>query len=96
VEGEAGGSKSTLLSRFLGSLANAVVLEVGGDEAETLFSYGIIDQLQLGTLTEPGTDPMAAGTPLPRPRRAMTPASRRTMRARRRASRAGAGEDEGF
>jgi len=45
VEGEAGGGKSTLLSRFLGSLPDAVVLEVGGDEAETLLSYGIIDQL---------------------------------------------------
>src|ERR1035441_4028692 len=39
VEGEAGGGKSTLLSRFLGSLTNAVVLEVSGDEAETLLSY---------------------------------------------------------
>jgi DNA-binding CsgD family transcriptional regulator len=64
VEGEAGGGKSTLLSRFLGSLPDAVVLEVGGDEAETLLSYGIIDQLQPGTLTEPGTDPMAAGARL--------------------------------
>jgi DNA-binding CsgD family transcriptional regulator len=64
VEGEAGGGKSTLLSRFLGSLPNAVVLEVGGDEAETLLSYGIIDQLQPGTFTEPGTDPMAAGARL--------------------------------
>jgi DNA-binding CsgD family transcriptional regulator len=64
VEGEAGGGKSTLLSRFLGSLPDAVVLEVGGDEAETLLSYGIIDQLQPGALTDPGTDPMAAGARL--------------------------------
>ncbi len=64
VEGEAGGGKSTLLSRFLGSLADAVVLEVAGDEAETLLSYGIIDQLQPGPMTEPGTDPMAAGARL--------------------------------
>jgi DNA-binding CsgD family transcriptional regulator len=64
VEGEAGGGKSTLLSQFLGSLSNAVILEVGGDEAETLLSYGIIDQLQPGTLTEPGTDPMAVGARL--------------------------------
>jgi DNA-binding CsgD family transcriptional regulator len=64
VEGEAGGGKSTLLSRFLGSLADAVVLEVAGDEAETLLAYGIIDQLQPGPLTEPGTDPMAAGARL--------------------------------
>jgi DNA-binding CsgD family transcriptional regulator len=64
VEGEAGGGKSTLLSRFLGSVPDAVVLQVGGDEAETLLSYGIIDQLQQGTLTEPGTDPMAVGAVL--------------------------------
>jgi len=64
VEGEAGGGKSTLLSRFLGSLHNAIVLQVGGDEAETLLSYGVMDQLQPGTLTEPGTDPMAAGARL--------------------------------
>ena len=48
VEGEAGAGKSTLLSRFLGSLSNAAVLEVGGDEAETLLSYGVVDQLQPG------------------------------------------------
>jgi len=64
VEGEAGGGKSTLLSRFLSSLPDAVVVEAGGDEAETLLSYGIIDQLQPGTLTEPGTDPMAVGARL--------------------------------
>ena len=64
VEAEAGAGKSTLLSQFLGSLANAVVLEVGGDEAETLLSYGVIDQLQPGTLTDPGTDPMAVGARL--------------------------------
>src|ERR1700677_4618777 len=64
VEGEAGGGKSTLLSVFLGSLSDAVVLQVGGDEAETLLSYGIIDQLQPGTVTEPGTDPMAVGARL--------------------------------
>jgi predicted ATP-dependent serine protease len=61
MEGEAGGGKSTLLSQFLGSLSDAVVLEVSGDEAETLLSYGIIDQLQPGTVTEPGADPMAVG-----------------------------------
>ncbi len=64
VEGEAGGGKSTLLSRFLGALSHAVVLEAGGDEAETLLSYGMINQLQPGALTEPGTDPMAAGARL--------------------------------
>jgi DNA-binding CsgD family transcriptional regulator len=64
VEAGAGAGKSTLLSQFLGSLANAVVLEVGGDEAETLLPYGVIDQLKHGTLTEPGTDPMAVGARL--------------------------------
>src|SRR5271154_5785188 len=64
VEGEAGGGKSTLLSRFLGSLPDAVILQVDGDEAETLLSYGIVDQLQPGTVTEPGTDPMAVGARL--------------------------------
>jgi DNA-binding CsgD family transcriptional regulator len=64
VEGEAGGGKSTLLSRFLGSLPDAAVLQVSGDEAETLLAYGIIDQLQPGTVTEPGTDPMAVGARL--------------------------------
>src|ERR1035438_6853359 len=59
LEGDAGGGKSTLLSEFLGSLSDAVVLEVGGDEDETLLSYGVIDQLQPGTVTDPGTDSMA-------------------------------------
>ncbi|MGD0246157.1 MAG: AAA family ATPase [Streptosporangiaceae bacterium] len=61
LEGDAGAGKSTLLSEFLGSLSDAVVLEVGGDEDETLLSYGVIDQLQPGTSTDPGTDPMAVG-----------------------------------
>ena len=64
VEGEAGGGKSTLLARFLGALPDAVVLAAGGDEAETFLSYGIIDQLQPGAPTEPGTDPMAVGAQL--------------------------------
>src|SRR5580704_6351009 len=64
VEGEAGAGKSSLLSQFLSSLSNAVVLQVGGDEAETLLSYGIVDQLQPGAVTEPGTDPMAVGARL--------------------------------
>ena len=64
IEADAGAGKSTLLSRFLSALENAVVLQVGADEAETLLSYGVIDQLQPGTLTEPGTDAMAAGAQL--------------------------------
>jgi hypothetical protein len=61
VEGETGAGKSTRQSRFPGSLPGSVVLEVGGDEAETLLSYGIFGQLQPGASTEPGSDPMAAG-----------------------------------
>jgi DNA-binding CsgD family transcriptional regulator len=64
VEGEAGAGKSALLSQFLGSLTNAVVLEVTGDEAETLLPYGVIDQLRPRVVTEPGADPMAAGARL--------------------------------
>ena len=64
LEGEAGAGKSTLLSRFLGSLSKTAVLEVGGDEDETLLSYGVVDQLQPGGITDPGTDPMAVGARL--------------------------------
>jgi len=64
VEGEAGAGKSTLLSHFLGSLTDAVLVEVGGDEEETLLSYGIVDQLHPGTFTEPGLDPIAVGSQL--------------------------------
>ena len=53
LEGAPGGGKSTLLSEFLGSLSGAVILQAAGDEAETLLSYGVIDQLQPVTLTEP-------------------------------------------
>ncbi len=53
LEGEAGAGKSTLLSRFLGSLSGAVVLEVGGDEAETLLTYGVVDQLLPGRRRSP-------------------------------------------
>jgi DNA-binding CsgD family transcriptional regulator len=61
LEGAPGGGKSTLLSEFLGSLSGAVILQAAGDETETLLSYGVIDQLRPGTVTEPGTDPMTAG-----------------------------------
>jgi DNA-binding CsgD family transcriptional regulator len=64
VEGDPGSGKSSLLSRFLGSLTDAVVLEAGGDESETLLSYGVIDQLQPGAITDPGMDPMAVGAQL--------------------------------
>ena len=61
LEGDPGAGKSTLLARFLGSLSDVVVLQAGGDEEEALLSYGVIDQLQSGSATEPGMDPMAAG-----------------------------------
>jgi hypothetical protein len=64
LEDEAGAGKSTLQPRFLRSPPDAVVLQVGGDEAETLLSYGIFDQLQPGASSEPGPDPMAAGARL--------------------------------
>jgi ATP/maltotriose-dependent transcriptional regulator MalT len=64
LEGDAGSGKSTLLSQFLGSLSNAVLLQGGGDEDETLLSYGVVDQLEPGAITEPGTDPMAVGARL--------------------------------
>jgi putative protein kinase ArgK-like GTPase of G3E family len=53
IEADAGAGKSTLLSRFLVSVTAGAVLEVCADEAETLLSYGIIDQLQPDALTEP-------------------------------------------
>ncbi|HEY4993368.1 MAG TPA: ATP-binding protein, partial [Nakamurella sp.] len=64
VEGEPGAGKSTLLARFLGSLSDAVILQAGGDEAETLLSYGVIDQLPLEASTAPGMDPLAVGAGL--------------------------------
>jgi DNA-binding CsgD family transcriptional regulator len=60
LEGEPGAGKSRLLSHYLSSVPDAVVLEAGGDEAESLLAYGIIDQLRPG-VTDPATDPMAVG-----------------------------------
>ena len=64
MEGEAGAGKSALVSEFLRSLEDAVVVEVGADEAETLLSYGVVDQLRHEARTEPGADPMAVGAQL--------------------------------
>jgi DNA-binding CsgD family transcriptional regulator len=61
LQGEAGSGKSTLLSRHLDSLRNAVIVQAGGDEDEVLLSYGVIDQMESGSLTDPGADPMAVG-----------------------------------
>ena len=64
VEAEAGAGKSTLLSWFLKLHSNVVAVSTSGDEAETLLSYGVMDQLLPGALTEPGADPMAIGAQL--------------------------------
>ena len=64
LEGEAGSGKSTLLSQFLGSVSDAVIVQVGGDEDEMLLSYGVLDQVEAGASTEPGADPMAVGVTL--------------------------------
>ncbi len=64
IEADPGTGKSTLLSQFVASIKDAVVLEVCADEDETLLSFGIIDQLQPGKPTDPATDPMIAGAEL--------------------------------
>jgi len=64
LEGEAGSGKSTLVSRFLGSLSDAVVLQAGCDEDESLLSYGVVDQLDPDAAPDPGDDPMAVGSRL--------------------------------
>ena len=64
LDGEAGSGKSTLLAQFLGSLSDLVLLQAGGDEDEMLLSYGVVDQLESGTSTEPAKDPMAVGARL--------------------------------
>jgi DNA-binding CsgD family transcriptional regulator/tetratricopeptide (TPR) repeat protein len=64
LEGEPGSGKSSLLSRFLQSEPNAVVLQVGCDETESLLSYGVVDQFDEAAATEPGIDPMAVGARL--------------------------------
>ncbi len=46
---------------FSSRCRNAAILEAGGDEEETLLTYGIVDQLQPRLRVEPGTDPMAVG-----------------------------------
>ena len=45
IEGDAGGGKSSLLTRFASGLAGATVLRAGGDEAELLLPYGVVGQL---------------------------------------------------
>ena len=77
VEGDAGGGKSTLLTRFASGLAGAAVLRAGGDEAELLLPYGIVGQLVasargagggppglLAAELSGGVDPLAVGADL--------------------------------
>jgi hypothetical protein len=64
IEAEAGAGKSSLLATYLDSLTNVIVIQVGGDESESLLSYGVIDQLRPGTVTDTSTDPMAIGAQL--------------------------------
>jgi len=64
IEAEAGAGKSTLLSAFIDSLSNSEILQIGGDESEALLSYGVVDQLRPGTVTDPSTDPMTVGAQL--------------------------------
>ena len=77
VEGDAGGGKSTLLTRFASGLAGATVLRAGGDEAELLLPYGIVGQLVasargagggppglLAAELSGGVDPLAVGADL--------------------------------
>ena len=77
VEGEAGAGKSTLLARFAARLAGATVLRAGGDEAELLLPYGVVDQLLasargagggppglLAAELSDGVDPLAVGADL--------------------------------
>jgi DNA-binding CsgD family transcriptional regulator len=64
LEGEAGAGKSSLITRFLGSLSDAAVLQAGGDEDETLLSYGVVEQLDIEMAIDRGKDPMAIGARL--------------------------------
>jgi DNA-binding CsgD family transcriptional regulator len=64
IEAEAGAGKSTLVSSFLGESVNARILQLSGEESESLLSYGIVDQLRPGVLTNPSADPMAVGAEL--------------------------------
>ena len=77
IEGDAGGGKSSLLTRFASGLAGATVLRAGGDEAELLLPYGIVGQLVasargagggppglLAAELSGGVDPLAVGADL--------------------------------
>jgi predicted ATPase len=64
IEAEAGAGKSTLLSSFLAAHTEALILQISGEESESLLSYGVVDQLRPGVVTDPSADPMAVGAEL--------------------------------
>jgi DNA-binding CsgD family transcriptional regulator/tetratricopeptide (TPR) repeat protein len=61
VEGEAGIGKSSLISRFVSEHRDVCLLRAGGDEAEMLLPWGVIDQLLAGAGPAPGKEPARAG-----------------------------------
>ena len=74
VEGPAGMGKTSLARRLLAEAEGFTVLRAGGDEAETLLSFGVVDQLVSGLARlppaldgarrGPETDPLAVGSAL--------------------------------
>ncbi len=76
IEGPAGVGKTALIERFLaepGTERAPVVLRAGGDEAEALLAYGVIEQLVRSVGLDPATvtgptdpvdDPVTVGTRL--------------------------------
>ena len=61
VEGEAGIGKSSLISRCVAGQRDACLLRAGGDEAEMLLAWGVVDQLLAGTGKAAGQDSPRAG-----------------------------------
>jgi DNA-binding CsgD family transcriptional regulator len=77
IEGEAGIGKSSLLARFGGSLCDAKVLRVSGEEDESRLAYGLVAQVVaagrglggqpsdlLASGLNDGVDPLSAGSEL--------------------------------
>jgi predicted ATPase len=61
VEGEAGIGKSSLISRFVSEQRDVWLLRAGGDEAEMLLPWGVVDQLLAGTGQPPANGSPRAG-----------------------------------
>jgi hypothetical protein len=76
IEGPAGMGKTALIERFLadpGGDLSPTVLRAGGDEAETLLAYGVVEQLARAGGLDPAAvtgpagpldDPVTVGTRL--------------------------------